>query len=217
MAFCPNCGRVIPDGMVCDCQAQADNNPPAPNKNNIKKQLVVGITTVAVIVILCLIISSLGGGYKEPINDLVKGINKNDYERIIEAVVPKEYLKELKEEIKDEDENWKDFIDDLNDELEDSKEYLEDEYGKNVKVSVKFLDKKNVKESDFEDLEDMYDDNFDAEIKKAYKVKVEIKIKGKEDEDTEKGWLYVVKVKGDGWKVSTFDDESGLTSFADFF
>ena len=61
------------------------------------------------------------------------------------------------------------------------------------------------------------DDNFDAEIKKAYKVKVEIKIKGKEDEDTEKGWLYVVKVKGDGWKVSTFDDESGLTSFADFF
>ncbi|MDE5620614.1 MAG: hypothetical protein K2I80_08905 [Ruminococcus sp.] len=217
MAFCSNCGKVIPDGMICDCQMQEQNsNPPAPKGNNKKQLVVIGISAVTLIVVLCLIISSLGGGYKDPIKDLVKGFNKNDCEKILEATMTKDYLKELKEDIKDEDEKWKDFVDEMNDYLEESKEDLEDDYGKNVKLSVKFLDKKDVKKSDMKKIEERYDDYFDAEVKKAYKVKIEMEIKGKDDEDSEKGWLYVVNIKGDGWKVSTYDDESGLTDLFDF-
>lgn len=216
MAFCSNCGKVIPDGMICDCQMQAQNNPPAPQKNNKKQLIVIGISAVALIVVLCLIISSMGGGYKEPIKDLVKGFNKCDCERILDATMTKDSLKELKEDIKDEDEKWKDFVDEMNDYLEDAKDDLEDDYGKNVKLSVKFLDKKDVKKSDMKKIEERYDDYYDAEVKKAYKVKIEMEIKGKDDKDSEKGWLYVVNIKGDGWKVSTYDDETGLTDLFDF-
>ena len=65
-------------------------------------------------------------------------------------------------------------------------------------------------------IEEMYDDFYDVEVKKAYKVKIEMEIKGKDDEDSEKNWLYVVKIKGDGWKISTYGDESGLTDLVDF-
>ena len=75
MAFCSNCGKVIPDGTICDCQIQAQNNPPVPQNNNKKQLIVIGISAVALIVVLCLIISSMGGGYKEPIKDLVKGLD----------------------------------------------------------------------------------------------------------------------------------------------
>lgn len=216
MAFCPNCGKVIPDGTVCDCQMQAQNNSPVPPTNNKKQLLVVGISAVAVIAVLCLIVSSLGGGYKEPIKDLVKGFNKCNCEKIIDATMPKEYLKELKKDLKDDDEDWDDYIDDANDYLEDAKDDIEDIYGKNTKISVKFLDKKDVKKSDMKKIEEMYDDFYDVEVKKAYKVKIEMEIKGKDDEDSEKNWLYVVKIKGDGWKISTYGDESGLTDLVDF-
>ena len=217
MAFCSIFGKVIADCMVCDCQMQAQNNPPVQNGGNKKQLIVIGISAVAVIVVLCLIISSIGGGYKDPINDLVKGFNKNDMETMLEATMPKDAIKELKDDIEDEDEDWKDVIDEANDYIEEAKEDLEDDYGKNVKLSVKFLDKKDVKKSDMKKLKERYDDYYDAEIKKAYKVKIEMTLKGKDDKDTEKGWLYVVNVKGDGWKVSTYGDESGLTDFADFF
>ncbi len=214
MAFCSNCGKVIPDGAVCDCQMQADNNPSAPKGSNKRQLIVIGISVIALIVVLCLIISSLGGGYKEPVNDLVKGFNKNKSSKIFSAVLPDDAVKELKEAAEDDDEDWKDVLEDADDSLEESKEDLEDELGKNVKLSVKFLDKKKVKKSDFEEIEELYDDDFDAEVKKAYKVKIEMKLKGKDDEKKNKGWIYVVKLKGDGWKLASYGDDTGLSSLA---
>lgn len=212
MAFCSNCGKEIPDGMICDCQMQ--NMDFVPKNNNKKQFIVIGIVIVAFILVICLIVSSFGGGYKQPVNDFIKGFNKSKSEKIFSAVLPDDAVKELKETLKEEDEDWKDFIEEMDDSLEEAREELEDDLGKNVKLSVKFLDKKKVKKSEFEKLEEEYDDDFDAKVKKAYKVKIEMKLKGKDDEKKNKGWIYVVKLKGDDWKLASYGDEAGLSNLA---
>ena len=121
----------------------------------------------------------------------------------------------MKKEMKDSKFDWDDLVELMEEGLESGMESLEKQYGKNVKFDVKFLDKKKIKGDDLDEIEEMYDDEFDAEITKAYKVKTEITIKGKKDKDSNTNWLYVVKVKGDDWKVSTYDDESGITDMFD--
>lgn len=170
---------------------------------------------IVLVVAVVMLFSSLGGGYKKPIKDLVDSLNKGDSAKMFSAVIPDNKIKEMKKELKDSKFDWDDLMDEIDDGLENVMEDLEDEYGKNVKFSVKFLDKKKVKGDDLDEIEEMYDDEFDAEITKAYKVKTEITIKGKKDKDSEKSWLYVAKVKGDDWKVTTYNDESGITDMLD--
>lgn len=232
MAFCPNCGNQIPDGGVCPCQSGAmnmNNNPMNMNNGPVnqnynpyaqpsnqgggvqldqKKQLILyGCIAAGAIVVLVLLFNLLfGGGYKKPIKQVIKGFNHNNAKKIAYAMYPKEYIKD---ELEDEDDfDW----DDADDAIEDSKEYFEDEYGEDIKIKVKFLDKKDVKKKELEKLEDMYDDVYDAEVKKAYKVKVEMTIKGDDDDDDSKVWLYVVKLKGDGWKLAPYG--SGASMFS---
>lgn len=215
MAFCPNCGKELPDGTICDCQNNNNTfgNISIPAKPNNKNQLLtIGIAAIAVIVVVVLLVSSLGGGYKKPVKDLVDSLNKGDSAKMFSAMIPKKKLKEFKKEMKDSKYDWNDLIDKMDDALESANDLLEDEYGKNVKYSVKFIDKKKVKGDDLDDIEEDYEDNFDAEISKAYRVKVEMKVKGKKDEDSNTAWLYIVKVKGDDWKISTYDDETGITN-----
>lgn len=42
-----------------------------------------------------------------------------------------------------------------------------------------------------------------------------MKVKGKKDEDSNEVSFYVVKVKGDGWKVSTYSEDLGFDSLID--
>lgn len=214
MAFCKNCGRELQDGEVCNCSNNFGEVTATKKKINVKFLKSGGVAIVLVVAVVMLF-SSLGGGYKKPIKDLVDSLNKGDSAKMFSAVIPDNKIKEMKKELKDSKFDWDDLMDEIDDGLENVMEDLEDEYGKNVKFSVKFLDKKKVKGDDLDEIEEMYDDEFDAEITKAYKVKTEITIKGKKDKDSEKSWLYVAKVKGDDWKVTTYNDESGITDMLD--
>lgn len=214
MAFCSNCGKELPDGAVCDCQNTASSGEVSVSTNSSNSKtgfIAIGIALVAIVLIVVLIASSFGGGYKQPINDIVKAFNKCDSSKMISAIVPKKKIKELKKDMKDSKYDWGDLTDTMDEGLEEMMEELEDEYGKNVKFSVKFVDKKKVSGDEFDEIEEDYDDSFDVKISKAYKVKVKMTIKGKKDEDSNSSWVYVVKVKGDDWKISPYDDESGLT------
>lgn len=216
MAFCPNCGKALPDGVACDCQNNnAFGDSPVSKKKGGKKFLAIGGVAVVAVTAVVLLTSTLGGGYKKPVNDLVDSLNKGDSAKMFSAVIPDSKIKEMKKELKDSKFDWDDLMDEIDDGLENVMEDLEDEYGKNVKFSVKFLDKKKVKGDELEEIEELYDETFDAEISKVYKVKTEITIKGKKDKDSEKSWLYVAKVKGDDWKVTTYNDESGITDMLD--
>ncbi|MDE6092074.1 MAG: hypothetical protein K2G14_03160 [Ruminococcus sp.] len=234
MAFCKFCGRQLSEGEVCNCQNQQSNQfnsmnngfNPTPEFNNQypdsgdgivsdnskgKKKSTLIIAGIAVIFIIILsLLSALiaGSSYKKPFKNIVRGVNKNDIELILEQILTDDMMEDVKDEIEDEtDSDWKEFCEDAEDVMEEMKEYLEDDYGKNVKFSVKFLDKKDAKKREIKSLEKLYDstDN-DIEIKKAYKVKLELTVKGKDDNENMKLWLYSVNIKGEGWKIMIDND-----------
>ena len=217
MSFCANCGKPLQDGEVCNCQ-NATNNiyaPPMPNNSKTigKGLAVMGAGLVAGVVIIALVFSAVfGGGYKKPIKDYVKAMNNHDTKKMLSVVLPESKMKELKKEMKDSIIDWDAFLDKMDDSIEEAMEELEDDYGKNVKFSAKILDKEKLKGDELEEIQEEYEDEFDAEIKKAYKLKVKMTIKGKKDEETDKASVYVVKVKGDDWKLYDYDDEMNLNN-----
>lgn len=214
MAFCKNCGRELQDGEVCNCSNTFGEVTTTKKKITVKFLAAGGVAIVLVVAVVMLF-SSLGGSYKKPVKDLIDSLNKGNAEKMFYAIAPDKKIKEMKKEMKDSKFDWDDLVELMEKGLESGMESLEKQYGKNVKFDVKFLDKKKIKGDDLDEIEEMYDDEFDAEITKAYKVKTEITIKGKKDKDSNTNWLYVVKVKGDDWKVSTYDDESGITDMFD--
>ena len=199
MSFCPNCGKEIPDGAVCDCQNIG--NPIPKKKNKFIVPVIAGVAVIAVIIG----VSSAGGGYKKPVNDYIKAVNKCDTKKLLSVTVPESKMKELKKEVKDSIIDWDALLDKMDDALEEAMEELEDDYGKNVKFSVKISDKEKVKGDDLDELQEEYEDTFDVEIKKAYKINAEITTKGKDDKKSKDTSFYVVKVKGDDWKIYDFD------------
>ncbi|MCD7811341.1 MAG: hypothetical protein LUG91_05775 [Ruminococcus sp.] len=238
MAFCKFCGKQISEGTVCDeCKANQPEAQPAPEVNyqspvdqapvadqapadggaggNDKKKLIVagGIAVVAIIIIIAIISSIAGGGYKDPINDFIKGINKADSQKVMEACFPKDWLEEMAD---DEDLDLKELYDELDEEYEDVLDDWEDYYGKNVKLSFDFEDKKELSSKKLSNYEDDYDDYYDmdVEITKGYKVSGTLTIEGKDDDDEEDIEIIVVKIKGEGWFVCLSDGD--LADFVDF-
>ena len=169
-----------------------------------------------IILIIILLASLLGGSYKTPLKKAVKGINKCDTELIMSAVLTDDQIEEIKEEAEDADEDYKDMIKDFDKLLEDATEVLEDEYfGKHMKVSYKITDKEKVsKKKELREIEDYYEDN-DEEVKKAYKLKIELTVEGKDEEVESKLSVYSVKLKGGDWVL--YADEDELTSVAEDF
>ncbi len=246
MAFCKFCGRQLTDSEVCDCQNRQGNqfndmnsgfNPTSNNQytdsnsgdiqseSKGKKKLTLMFAGIAVIFIIILsLLSALiaGNSYKKPFNRIVRGVNKNDIELILEQFMTEDMLEEVKDEIEDEtDGDWKEFCEDAEEAMEEMKEYLEDDFGKNVKFSVKFLDKKDAKKREVKNLEKLYNSiDEDIEIKKAYKIKLELKVKGKDDDEDMKLNLYSVNIKGEGWKLMIDNDilndlENGIEDIVD--
>ena len=120
----------------------------------------------------------------------------------------------MKKEAKDNDVKWKDTMEDLNASLESSKKYLVDEYGRNPQLSVKVLSKQKVEKSELKSIEGYYYYSTDEEVTDAYKLKVRMTIKGKKEEDSNRGDVYVVKFKGDSWKLCLYNSDLDVnTSF----
>lgn len=197
----PDFNNQYPDYNGGNIPAEPDNK---------KKTNIMIIAAVAAVVIVFVIIFALilGGSYKKPFNRFIKGINKNDIELSLEQLFTEDMMDNVKDDIEDEtDGDWQEFCDDAEEAMEEMKEYLEDDYGKNVKFSVKFLNKKDAKKRELKNIEKLYNlDDDEIEIKKAYKVKVELRIKGKDDDEDMKLNLYSVNIKGEGWKIMV-DDE----------
>jgi hypothetical protein len=197
MAFCKYCGKEIPDGSVCDCaesQLAATNleKPETPANKKNTKPVIIAVIVVIVLVIIALCTS--GGGYKAPIDDCVKSLNNCDGELLLESMLTKSMIKDL-----DDDE-----IDSIDSMLEYAVEFLEEEYGDDIKVSVKIKSKEKLTDDELDEISESYEDYFDetVKIKKGYAVKVKIKVKGDDDSDTNTTTLNVVKIKGGGWKLS---------------
>ncbi|MFA5658303.1 MAG: zinc ribbon domain-containing protein [Oscillospiraceae bacterium] len=196
---CPNCGA--PTGSTAPASPAAPSAPTAtyaapapegvsakPAKGNIPTYIGIGVVAVIAIIVIALIASLFGGGYKKPIDNMIKGIEKQDADKFLSAYP--EFLADQMDS----------YIDD--DAMEEMYDMLEDEYGKNIKISYKVTDKDKLDKGDLEDYEDEIDDNYDEKVKvtAGYELEVEMKIKGKDDEDEDENDFVILKIDGD-WCV----------------
>lgn len=229
MAFCKYCGRQLSENEVCNCRTSENKYKPDidlnsyPDNENIsvekteipekkklsRKNIFVIILIVLILILVSGINSYIGNACKIPLKRAVRGINRNNIELILEQFMTEDMLEQYKEKVTDEqDINWKEYCEDTNEGIEELKEYIEDDFGKRFKVSAKVIEAKEAKKREQRSIEE-YCESIDMEcdIKKAYKLKTEITLKGKDEEKTMKVWLYSAKLKDEGWKI-VFDEET---------
>lgn len=104
-----------------------------------------------------------------------------------------EELDDIKDEYKD---NWEDML-----------ENFEDEYGKNFKATYKITDKKELSDKKLKTIQDNLKEKYDIakkSVKKAYKLDLDVELKGKDDEDSNELTVYAVKIGGN-WYLCNED------------
>ncbi len=190
------------DGVTFDSVRDAMNVDSIKNVAKTKdKNTIIGISAIVIvlIVIIILLASLLGGGYEKPIKSYIKAVKDTDGDALMESLPP--YMIDMLEE------NFEDYYDDEYDTVEeyfedellkDTLDELEDEYGDHIKISYKIKDKEKLSKKKLknaeDDIEAYYDESVD--ISKGYELKVEIRIKGSDDDDEDTTRLNVYKIDG---------------------
>ncbi len=185
--------------------------------------IILGIAAVILVAVLVFIFNFLFSGYKKPIKNVVKGVNKIDIDKAAHAIIPKNQFKDFEEMIEDQfDDSYKSWVkdteNDVKDEIKDNK--------LKYKVKVNFKGKKKVNGSTRDDIEEYVSEMFEemgldeVEVKKAYRVKVYIEAEAKyKKEKANAGTtinIYVVKYRGSsGWYIAPYFDEECLGEWAD--
>lgn len=215
--FCTNCGNMVPDAsaaepVASEGAAPAKTNPVANILKNPKMLITAAVAVVAVVLVVVLVVSLFGGGYKTAINTYEAYLNGNS--KKVEKMAPEAYWEYYEDILEDQDKDMDDVIDSFEDSYKDRIDDYEDDYGDKVKISIKYLKKEALKDNKVNKIGKALDEKYDIdknEVKKAYTVKVEYKVKGKEDYDYSTMDLTVVKI-GSKWYVINYYESDGEVS-----
>ncbi|MBQ7131985.1 MAG: hypothetical protein IJO29_05390 [Oscillospiraceae bacterium] len=197
-AVCPNCGAPAAQNAVPAQNAApvAAGSEAAPANFDIKKYLpVIGIAA-AVIVVIILLVSLLGGGGSGKAEKLLKkefkAIVNEDVEAYLE--LQPDYMIDYYKDLY----GKSDYEDSIEDNLADSLEYIEDEVGKDVKITYNVLDSRKMTEDELEDVEDNIKDYYDekVDVKAGYYGVYEVTAKGDDEKVESYSTFKIVKIDG---------------------
>lgn len=157
------------------------------------------IAAVLLVFIIIIVSMAAGSGYKGTVKKYFNSrTSKHGGKLYYSLTLPNAGIEELKD-----NDTWRDLIEDYNDDMEDRM----DEWEKKPKFR-KISRVKEMKNSEIKDAEkyfysaaqacDADIDQEDIEIKKGYTVIYKYK---NTEGDNEKTTVYVVRIKGEGWKV----------------
>lgn len=166
-------------------------------KSKFRNMLITALTAVVLLVVIIAVIAIISAvnAYKEPVNRIVKGINKADTLLLMETIYPDDMVVFKRFNEKNAGTAWKDY-------LKKNDDYIEkkmDEMGLE-KAKCDIVAKEEIKGSNLEAIEDFYESTYEVEVKKAYRVEVDMTFKTKGGDETPSGWLCVVKIEDEGWK-----------------
>ena len=166
-------------------------------KKDKKKLIVPVVAIVAVLAIIIGLIASLGGGYKTALNNYYKKylIGKAT-QSTIKNMYPKEYWEEMDTDPEEAWESYEEYS-------EDMVEALEEEYGKNLRVTYKITDKDKLDKDDLKELREDLHESWGVKkkaVKKAYELELDLTIKGRDDEETDEATVTVAKI-GSRWYI----------------
>lgn len=230
--FCNNCGSIMEDDAVfcTNCGAREEAAPAAepvaaeapvfeespaaaPAKKDFKalfaslkerpdfKTLVIASAALVVAIVLAIVFLCSGGSYKTAVKNYQAVMNGNVGK--ITSLAPSGYWKYLEEE---EDLTKADVKENFKEYYEEFEEMLEDQYGKNAKITIKITDADDLSKKKLEALAENIEDNYDIDEKKVtagYELECEMTIKGEEDDDETEQTLYAVKIGGSWYLVSS--------------
>lgn len=168
--------------------------PPAKVK---KKVLTITLITVIAVAVIAVSVAVYAGlhAYQKPFKNVVKGVNKADTLLLMEAIYPEDMITVKRINKKESGTAWKDY-------LKQNDDYIEkrmDDMGLK-KAKYEIVAKEKISGSNFDDIENFYEDKYEADVKKAYRVEVNMTFKTRGGDETPSGWICVVKLKDDGWK-----------------
>jgi len=194
---CPKCGNGAAEEVKATVEEKVDDVKEtvsekasevksALKSNNVKNYAIIGGIAIAVIALIAIIVSILTSGWKKPIDNYFKGMQKADL-KTYEKAFPDFYNNKM-----DLDE----------DDMDKMKENLEDEYGEKIKITYKVTKKENIKKDDLKKVQEYIEKVYDEDVKVSAgkEVKVKATIKGKDDSDTDTQKMYVYKINGK-WKL----------------
>jgi hypothetical protein len=230
-AFCVKCGTRVGEQSVqsaqepsdsasasssCDtCEsAQCEQKAPAETngfagkvnafvaklKNKDKKAIGITAGIVVVLILIVVLVICLGGGGPEKALDNYISVVYNGKVNKLEKLAPAEYWEYLEDE---NDVSMKDAEEQMEELNKTLIRGLEDEYGDNIKVSYKILEKDDASSSDLDSMKDYIKSNYDIPKKSvtdAVELEVELTVRGDDDEETTESTFYAVKVGGD-WYI----------------
>ena len=192
-------------------------SPPVPAQNMSEKMLRRGLILVCALalglVLFIVVVGNVAGnGYKRPVRNVVRGLNRERAELVINSFYPRDYVEELRDNAEDGEMEWRDVTDDMDSLISDVKEVCEDSYfGDDLKVSAKIVKKKKATAKDLRTLKKEFE-NYDAVVKKAYRLKVLLTVKGDDEKEQVHFYIYSVKLKGGRWVLYADDKTKGALS-----
>lgn len=219
MPFCSNCGNALSeDTFFCSaCGSKNQNikgttdnseqvNFPCNNtsataaepikKNNTKLGFIV---IISVLIIVGYIIGSLGGGtsrfkkyrtYEKAIEAFSEGLNEVDAMKVSTAMLTEDMIDSMGES----------YLEGIENVISTLNGILKEAFDKKPKWEITPKSKTELNDSEINEIEYYYSSHLytDIEIEEAYRVKAKLKVCG----ESEEIFINVIKIKGEGWKVS---------------
>lgn len=171
----------------------------SPDNMSRKVYLIVSIGFAVIIAVLIFVTVYLGThAYQKPISDIVRGVNKADTLLLMESIYPEDMITIKRINEKDKGTVWKDYLKHNDDYIEDKM----DEMGLK-KAKYEIVAKEKISGSNLAYIKSFYEREYDidvSDVKKAYRVEVNMTFKTKGGTETPSGWICVVKLKDEGWK-----------------
>lgn len=203
---CNTCGSA-----QCEQKAPAETNGLAGKinafvaklKNKDKKAIGITAGIVVVLILIVVLVICLSGGGPEKALDNYISVLYNGKVNKLEKLAPAEYWEYLEDESDVSLSDAEEQMEELNKTLIRG---LEDEYGNNIKISYKILEKDDVSSKDLDSMKDYIKSNYDIPKKSvtdAVELEVEMTVRGDDDEETDESTFYAVKVNGDWYICSS--------------
>lgn len=222
--FCGNCGwksgdatkneiKDAEDAPVQAADQASAETAPSDGKNPDKKKTAILIGGIAIVVIAAivgfiLLIGAIfgGGGAQGALNNYASAMQKPNTNNV-KKIYPDEYWEAIVDaegsEYNDEDEAIEDFVDNLTDAIE----FMEEDYGDNIRISIKIDKERDAKASILNDVKDTLKDRYDIakkDVKKMVKLDCTVTIKGSEDEDELSAEGYAIQIRNNWYIISEY-------------
>ncbi len=168
----------------------------APNKNTIIALCCVGVVVIAAIVILMVILFS--GGYKKPVDKLIKSLETGEGKYLVEVLNEgeKQYLEENYVDNSKKYDSLEEYFDVV---LESMQKSLEDRYGDDFSISYSISKKKEISDNMLKGYASAIKSEYGkkVDVSAGYNLSLEVNWKGDDkDEDGDKS-ITVIKADGD--------------------